>query len=262
MFGEKKIFVLRGIFSSPKIKQDFLKNCQRLARSRIECVFYEESGISRNDSLLKAIQNNGQIFEFRPLNNKELSSWIVGEFKKFDKKITLDGLLCLINFIGNDLWRLSNEIKKLSIYKAQERYITKEDVKLLVKEKIENDIFRTIEAIASQNNKKALSFILKHLTNGDSPVYLLSMITYQFRNLLAIKELSKKPLYDVRATLKYLHPFVVRKGYWQAKRFSLPQLKKIYAKLFKIDLFIKTGKIEPLEGLELLIGDLADITLL
>ena len=219
-------------------------------------IFYEDKDIPKNSLLFKKLRKDSLVFEFHSLRGRELDVWAINEFKKYNKEITKDALLCLVNYVGSDLWRLSNEIKKLSIYKAQEPVINKEDVELLVKEKVENDIFRTIDAMASQNKKLALSLISRHLANGDSPLYLLSMIIYQFRNLLAVKEMSQKPVSSVGTTLNYLHPFVVRKTYWQAKKFSLEQLKRIYDKIFKIDLFIKTGKLEPHEGLELLLGDL------
>ena len=53
-----------------------------------------------------------------------------------------------------------------------------------------------------------------------------------------------------------LHPFVVRKTYYQCNQFSFSELKKIYQKIFKIDFNIKTGKIEPGIGLDLLIAEI------
>ncbi|MHA1472975.1 MAG: hypothetical protein ACTSQW_07760 [Promethearchaeota archaeon] len=50
-----------------------------------------------------------------------------------------------------------------------------------------------------------------------------------------------------------MHPFVVKKTYPLAKQFSFSELKKIYHKIFEIDLDIKTGKLGQEEALELLI---------
>jgi DNA polymerase III delta subunit len=51
-----------------------------------------------------------------------------------------------------------------------------------------------------------------------------------------------------------MHPFLVKKSYEQAQKFSLVELKKIYQKIFEVDLGIKTGKIEPETALDLLIS--------
>ncbi|MCX6720019.1 MAG: hypothetical protein NTV36_02835, partial [Candidatus Staskawiczbacteria bacterium] len=125
--------------------------------------------------------------------------------------------------------------------------VTREDVALLVKPNIENDIFKTIDALASKNKKLALSLLHKHLDNGDNSLYLLSMIAYQFRNLLIIKENPRN---------SGLHPFVVQKSLYLCNQFTIEQLKKIYRKIFQVDLDIKTGKVEPELALDLLLAEI------
>jgi len=158
--------------------------------------------------------------------------------------------------VGNDLWQITNEIKKLVNYKNGQRIEIK-DVELLVKPKIETDIFKTIDFLASKNKKQALKLIHKHLEKGDHPLYLLSMINFQFRNLLTIKDLIKKsssPYFLSKIT--NLHPYLVKKSYTQAQKFTLEELKKIYQKIFETDFQIKTGKIAPETALDLLIAEI------
>lgn len=57
---------------------------------------------------------------------------------------------------------MSNEIKKLVSYKNN-KIIKLEDIGLLVRSKIETDIFKTIDAIAEKNKKQALNLLHKHL---------------------------------------------------------------------------------------------------
>jgi len=130
-------------------------------------------------------------------------------------------------------------------------------VELMVKPKIEADIFKTIDALAQRNKKQALYLIRKHLEKGDPPLYILSMINFQFRNLLVVKDLieRQKPYYAILKITK-LHPFVVRKSYEQAGKFTLPELKKIYQKIFQADLSIKTGRMEPETALDLFLTEL------
>ena len=79
------------------------------------------------------------------------------------------------------------------------------------------------------------------------------MINFQFRNIFEVKDLmeKKKPL-----ALSGLHPYLIKKSSQQARKFTLPELKKIYRKLFEVDYKIKTGKIEPQLGLDLLITEI------
>ena len=256
MFAEKKLIILSNTFSNLKFCEEFSENIKSLEDSKDIVVIYEDCEPDKRTKFFKALQKNVKCQEFECLSPILLKKWVGQEFEKNGVKINPDALDLLTDFVRNDLWQMTNEINKLSNYK-KEAFIKKEDVELLVKPNIENDIFKTIDALASRNKKLALSLLHKHLDNGDNSLYLLSMITYQFRNLLVIKELQdmQKP-YNMIAKLSGLHPFVVQKSSYICNQFTIEQLKKIYQKIFQIDSDIKTGKIEPELALDLLLAEI------
>jgi DNA polymerase-3 subunit delta len=252
MFAEKKLVVVKNSFENLKFQEDLLENIKILEEQK-DIVVISEDDVDQRTKFFKALKKNAKCQEFSFLQPANLKKWILVEFAKNKAKISADALDLLVEFVKTDLWRLSNEINKLSSYKLGD-VIKKEDVELLVKPNIENDIFKTIEAIASKNKKQALFLLHKHIDNGDNVLYLLSMIAYQFRNLLVIKELiDKKNSYQVIAKKSGLHPFVVQKTFYLCNQFSLIQLKKIYLKIFQIDLDIKTGKVEAETALDLFV---------
>ncbi len=259
MFKEKRLMVLTHVFSNKDLKQSFLKNIKNLTDSKDVIVISEKNKILANDSLFKILKKKTICQEFKPLKGQSLENWVKKEIEQYRVKIEPEALQQIIDFIGNDLWRFSNEIKKLVNYKGKNSDLTiaKQDIELLVRPKIEPDIFQTINFLASKNKKQALSLLKKHLEKGDNPLYLLSMISFQFRNLLMIRELIDKnrPYFLISKETK-LHPYVVKKSHDQAQRFSLSELKKIYQKIFEVDLNIKTGKLEPETALELLIAQI------
>ena len=145
---------------------------------------------------------------------------------------------------------------------GKNKKIEAKDIDLLVRPKIEPEIFKTIDAISDKNNfnsgkKWALELLHGHIEKGDHPLYLLSMINFQFRNLLVVKELMEKnqPYYSILKTTG-LHPFVVKKSYEQAAKFSLKELKEIYKKIFQLDLNIKTGKMGAELALDYLVASI------
>ncbi|XOB42056.1 MAG: DNA polymerase III subunit delta [Candidatus Nealsonbacteria bacterium] len=319
MFQEKKLMVLKNAFSNSEFKRKFLENSKKFRDSKPSTraelgagpvlhrnevsgagdiiLFYEEGEFSKNDALFNFLKGQAKFQEFKLLGSQRLKNWVKKEFEKYQCQVSDRALGKLIEFIGNDLWQISNEIRKLVCYRAprvarrrdksllnlrsasprsvseggkenevlfdykKKQEIGEEDVELLVRPKIETDIFKTIDAISSGNKKQALLLIHKHLEKGDSPLYLLSMINFQFRNLLLVKSCeSKTELYvnDMRILSEKLklHPYVIRKSIQQAKRFTIDELKKIYQKIFQADLNIKTGKIDPQTALDLLITEI------
>ena len=256
MFKEKKLLILRDIFSNTDFKDGFTKNVKNFVEKEDVIVITEREKILSTDKLFKKLKKLTTFQEFKHLEGRALEVWVNKEFLKYGFKIQFLALRLMIESIGSDLWRFSNEIQKLINYKGseKEKIIIEDDIKLLIKSKATADIFKTIECIARKDKKQALKFLKDHIANGDSPLYLLSMIAFQFKNLLIIREaIDQNKEYHSIAKWSGLHPFVVKKTYPLAKQFSFSELKKIYHKIFEIDLDIKIGKLGQEEALELLI---------
>ena len=256
MFREKKLVVLKDIFSNKDFQEEFLKQGEKFVNSANIILIYEKKEIDKKNSFLKFLKKNSESQEFELLEGQRLKNWVKKEFEKYQAQIDLKVIDELINFVGSNLWQMESEIKKLVNYKNGQK-IKREDVELLVRPKIETDIFKTIDAISEKKKSRALTLLHQHLEKGDAPLYLLAMINFQFRNLLEIKDLIEKnlPYYKIINKSK-LHPFLVKKSYQQAQRFTLQQLKKIYQKIFETDLNIKTGKMEPETAIDLLITEI------
>ena len=254
MFDEKKLVILKNVFSSKNFQEEFLENLKNLEALKDLIVIYEGDGVDERTKFFKTLKKECKSQEFDLLDTKKIRAFAQVEFEKKGQKINNDALDLLTSYVGSDLWRLHQEINKLSSFKNGTT-IKKEDVEIQVKPKIENDIFKTIDALASRNKKQALEFMKKHIDGGDSPLYLLSMIAYQFKNLLVIKELANKGLMYASIVKKSgLHPYVVKKNYFVCSQFSQEQLRGIYKSIFIIDSDIKSGKIEPEMALDLLIS--------
>ena len=262
MFSEKKLLVLKNAFENFDFKEKISAEIEKFAKSEEVILFYEEE--IKKDKFFQTLKKFSEYQEFQLLDGERLKNWVKKEFKKYQAKIDSAVLEKLIEFVGNDLWQMANEIKKLVAYKTGHNQITtvtklcpeieREDVELLVKSKIEIDIFKTIDAIAAKDKKRAIKLLKAHLEKGDSPLYLLSMINFQFRNLLIIKDLIEKNLSPYSFT--DIHPYVIKKSISLLGKFSFSELKKIYQKIFEVDLDIKTGKIEPEMALDLLITEI------
>jgi DNA polymerase-3 subunit delta len=214
MFSEKKLVILKNAAK-------FLSHFKNFVKSEHILLFFEEGG-----SLPKLPGVKTQKFEF--LSWLKLREWVKKEFLKLGLKPDADVIEKLVSFVGSDSWRIHNEIIKLASY-AKQKNVSAKDVELLVRQKIETDIFKTVRALAFKNKKQSLILIHQHLEKGDHPLYLLTMIAWQFRQLLSQK----------RSTL-----------------FTQQELKKIYRKILEVDINIKIGKIEPEVALDLLITEI------
>lgn len=248
MFKEKKLFVLFNSFSNSKFKEDFIERGSVFIDSRNILVFCEEK-VSSKDKIFNFLKDKAKIENFEPLTPEQTRRWAKKEFGLAETEIDSAALNKLTEFVGNDLWRMKKEIDKLVSY-AQGKEVKEKDVESLVFPSFDSNIFATIDAIAKKEKKKAAGLIKRHLENGDSVPYLLSMISYQLRNIISVKDAKGKTAGQLE-----MRPFVFRQSVAQAGQFSLEELKNLYQKILNLDADIKTGRIDPEVALDLLIFD-------
>lgn len=272
MFAEKKLAVVRDLFEAQKgIKEKFLDYFAASDIIKTEDSFLvigqklerppekksREYILKDNKDLFKKLTaRNIKTEEFSFLVGVKLENWIKEEVSVRGGKISAQALRQLAAFVGADLWRADNEINKLISY-CSSREILPTDVEKLVGAKIENDIFKTVDALAARNGALAFKLLHRHLAEGESEIYLLSMLVYQFRNLLLVKDQLERgaSFYDLTRKMK-LHPYVLRKSFEQSKNFSLAALKNIYGRLSEIDIGIKSGGLEAQTALDIVVKEI------
>lgn len=153
-----------------------------------------------------------------------------------------------------DLFAAASEIDKLIAYAAGES-ITREMINLLVPAAYDMNIFSLIEAIGHKNRPRAFALLSRQIEQGFNENYILSMLVYHFRTLLAVRDLNDTGVSapEIVFILK-MKPWSVQKNLTYAKAFTGAQLKAIYSKLYNADRNIKNGSISPELALNLLLA--------
>ncbi len=239
MFSEKKLIIINNLLSNQKNKEDFLSQIDLFKKSENILILVEE-----NEVLGKIIDDFDKVNKFDLLNGLKLKDWIKKKVVSLESEIEEEAINKIIEYVGGDLWQINNELMKLSSYSKK---ITSDNVSKMVRPKNEINIFDTLDAVAQKNKKKAISLLRIHVDKGDSPIFLLSMIASQIRNIISVKN---------GAVVKQMNPFVYRKSVSQAKNFTMEDLKKIYSRILELDFEIKMGKINPDISLDVLISEI------
>jgi DNA polymerase-3 subunit delta len=223
-------------------------------------VFVEDKPISKSHPVRQLAQadERGHVKEFEPPKGGKLDRWIKQRVKRKGGEISAAATETLAAFVGNDLRLLDQEIEKLVIYADGARPISEDDVRLLVSYVQEANIFDMVDALGQRDGQRAARLLHQLLDAGEHPLALLGMIVRQFRIMIQVKELSEQGLsqQDVTARLK-LHPFVVKKTTRQAMNFSMEQLETVYRKLLETDVSIKTGEMDDVLALDMLVVGLS-----
>jgi DNA polymerase-3 subunit delta len=221
-------------------------------------VFVESRQLADSHPIVRQAKQDefGYVRAFVP--PKDLVKWVCRRATDKGGELSPQAAAALVEAVGADQRLLDQEIEKLLAYVNLERPVTSQDVSLLVPYAQEAVIFDAVDALGQRDGVKAAQLLHNLLDHGNEPLYLLAMIVRQFRLLIQIKELAIEglPPPAIAKAIK-LHPFPTRKLYTQARNFKLEQLERIHRHLLEIDVQIKTGQINSVVALDLLIAGLA-----
>jgi DNA polymerase-3 subunit delta len=212
--------------------------------------------IKANNRLLKSLAALAKVMTFRPVKDKELSSWIQDRVKQGGGAISPVAVKLLVGLVGADLWVMSGEIDKLLAYCAGQ-VITEDSVKQVTSYAREANIFALVDAILEGRMKVAQQMLHRLIQEGASPSYVLAMITRQLRLIVMAKELGQELFRpEIRRRLEPTSDYGLEKAVKQSKAYTLERVKKTYHKLLEADVAIKTGKYDGDLALDLLVVEL------
>lgn len=247
IFGDKKAIILSNVFKrkEPEIAH-FLKDQGLTMGDEVLLIFTSFLGkkeCQNKDkelwSLLYKKENNPE--EILPLDDKQLSYWIIEKFRDTGISISLPIARKIILYSGNDSRLISMELEKLICFKKSGN-ISEEDVESLLVRNQDTGSFAIVDAVSYGQKAKAVELFHKYISSGSDPQALFGAMVYQFRNMISSKSMAEKGMSrsEILKDLK-LHPFVASKSYDAALRFNMPELRNIYGQLAKIEERAKGG---------------------
>jgi len=243
--AEKRLVIINDFLSKGKKEEQKLiaEKLDKIPEHSI-LIFHEIKSPDKRLSIFKKLKKAANLEEFKKLEGLALTQWV--NKKSIQLKAQFEGRSAnlLTALVGQDLWQIENEIKKLALYKNG-KPITEADIKKLVSQNFSESIFTLTDAIAAKNPKKSITTLHTLIDSGEDILRIFHMIIRHFRILIQIKDLLSRSLNqkEITDTLK-LHPFVIKNGIKQTHNFSQKALTLIYRQLLAIEIKIKSGKIK------------------
>lgn len=258
LFSSTKIVLIRDFFGGGNLefRDKILEDQKVLKNSASYFIFWDGIFPRKNDKLFTWLQKNAECQEFDYLRTPQLKKWCENELAKYQAKISGEALDFLILSVGPNLWQMANEIKKISHLKNGGE-ISLAEIKNLIKTNEEVDSFKIIGHLLKGDKAQALIALKKMLKDGGAPQEFLGAIVWQFRAILAMKDATNRKIpYMQAASSMALNPWAAGKAYEYGATESLDRLKDIYSNLAKLDLDIKTGRLDGQAALEVFIAEL------
>ena len=224
-------------------------------------VFVEEESLKASHPILKLAhmqhkEGQAHVRQFKQPKEWDLPSWIQQHARDLGGDISWDASKEVAALAGNDLRLLDQEIDKLLLY-AEGRQVTKTDVRALTSRAREPNVFRLVDCVGRREADKALRQLQHLLDEREPPLRLLGMLARQIRILIQVSELRAERMSQAELAKRLkLHPKVAPKIIAQAQNFTTRELEQAHALLVETDWMIKTGEMEGVLALDMLVVSL------
>lgn len=200
-------------------------------------ICYKYKTVDKRTTLSKALPKKGLLFESKKLYDTALPQWLkrVLSGKKLDIEPKASAML--LEFLGNDLSKIANEVDKLAIILPPGSIITPEIIEKNIGFSKDFNIFEFQKAIGQKNVIKSYSIAYYfHENPKDHNVIAVTGILFSFfSKVLQFHGLKDKSPKNVASVLK-INPYFVGDYETTAKNFQMKKVSQIVASLRDIDI--------------------------
>ena len=186
--------------------------------------------------MAKLLKDKAVFFSTKKMYDNALPEWSSGLVNSIGYTITKKALFLLIDHIGNDLSRLSNEIDKLAL-NLTGKNITEDDIEKFVGVSKEFNVFELQQAVAQRDLYKAVRIIQYFGSNPKAaPAQLIYPSLYNFfSKVQVVYTVSSKDERTVAAALG-VNAWFVKDYVATASRFTFQEVEKILLLLYEYNL--------------------------
>ena len=226
-----------------KEAQDLSRNIELLSEyvlnplmSTILVINYKYKTLDKRKKLYKNIQKFGNVIDCKKIYENHVPNWVENQLKK--DLFTIDPKACymLVDFLGNDLKKIDNQLNKLKINCLNDKYITPNEIEQYVGISKDFNVFELRNAIGNKDLNKALK-ICDYLSSNNKQtiqITLTSIFNY-FVQLFQYHSLKNKTKNNVAAVIG-VNPFFVKDYVETSKNFSMKKISNIISLIKDCDL--------------------------
>ena len=237
MMADYQVIIVREAQELSKSIEKLEVYAENAQPSSILVFAYKYKTLDKRKKLYKIIEKNGILYESKKLYENQIADWIRRLLKTDEYNIEPKAAAMLVEFLGTDLSKISNEINKLKIILPKNATITANDIEKNIGFSKDYNNFELRKAIAEKNALKSFKIIDYFAQNPkDNPlVVTVGMLFSFFSQILQYHGLKDKSSAHVAKILK-INPYFVQEYSLASKNYPMKKVSSIVAKIRETDL--------------------------
>ena len=223
MMGERMVVIVKEA-QDVKDLEKFEAYLDTIPDTTLLVFVYKYKKLDKRKTFAKKLDKKGVYFESKKLYENNIPSWIQNYLKADGYSITPKATQMLADFLGTDLHKIANELKKLTIALPKNKSIDDADVERNIGISKDFNVFELQNAIGNRDILKANRIVNYFGDNGkDNPLLVTAITLYGYFTKILKLHLAADKSQGALASLLGVNPYFVR-DYQTAARNYPPQV--------------------------------------
>ena len=236
MMAEKQVIIVKEAQDLSRTIDKLESYAENPQPTTVLVINYKYKKLDKRKKSYKAIAKNGLIFESKKLYDNQVADWIRRVLGGKKYQIEPKAAQMLVEFLGTDLSKISNELNKITTVLTKETIINASHIEENIGISKDFNNFELRKAIGEKNVVKANRIINYFAENPRKHplVMTISLLNSFFTQLLSYHGLKDKSKGMVAKTLG-ISPYFVTDYSLAAKKYPLRKVAQIIALLREAD---------------------------
>ncbi|MCZ4318712.1 DNA polymerase III subunit delta [Aequorivita viscosa] len=235
MMAEKQVVIVKEAQDLSRTIENLSSYAENPQPTTILVLCYKYKTLDKRKKLAKAVAKTGVLFESKKLYDNKVPDWIKRVLAGKGYTITPKAAQMLVEFLGNDLSKVNNELEKLQLILKPGEQITPQLIEENIGISKDFNNFELQNAIGEKDVKKAFAIIQYFSQNpkNNPLVVTVSLLYGFFTKLLKYHALSNK---GDAAKVLGVHPYFIKDYQTAARNYPMKKVSAIIGAIREIDM--------------------------
>ena len=237
MMADFQVIIVKEAQDLSRSIEKLVPYVQNPQTSTVLVVNYKYKKIDKRKALYKALRKNCVVFESKKLYENQVVDWVRRILSPRSYTMSPKAAQMLVEFLGNDLSKINNEIEKLTLVVPKDSEITPELIEEHIGISKDYNNFELRKAIGNKNMQKAVKIINYFSDNSkDNPIVVTVALLFSFfSQLLRLHGLHDKSPRAVASALK-VSPYFVNEYIVASRNYPMKKVSQVITILREFDL--------------------------
>ena len=236
MMAERQVVIVKEAQELSRTIDQLEKYAENPQHTTVLVFAYKYKSLDKRKKVTKLLEKNGLVYESKKMYDNKVGEWIKRVLQGRGYGIEPKAMAMLVEFLGNDLSRIANELTKLEIILPKGSTITPNHIEENIGFSKDFNVFEFRKAIGEKNQFKAYQIANYFAQNQkDNPIVMTNGLVFSFFSaLLQYHGLKDKSAANVAKILK-VNPYFVNDYIAAAHNYPMKKVSAIVGKLRDID---------------------------